>query len=118
MRNSILNYIRAGYPGICLVSCEETRIEAEMKTIAAALNYKLYSWSVTEGLADTADGHTREAQDPIQLLTVFDELGENSVVLVKDFHQFLEDGNPVLVRKVKESLRLGKTKGKALVGAW
>lgn len=115
MKNQVTNYIRAGYPGLYLVSCEETRIEAQMKAIATTLKYKLYSWSVTEGLADTADGHTREAQDPVQVMTVFDELGDNSVVLLKDFHQFIEDGNPVLVRKVKESLRVGKTKGKALV---
>ncbi len=115
MRNQITNYIRAGYPGIYLVSCEETRIEAELKIIAQSLNHKLYAWSITEGLVDTADGHTRDAQDPIALMTAVDELPENGIVLLKDFHQFIEDGNPVLVRKVKESLRVGKTKGKALV---
>ena len=115
MQNQIRNYIRAGYPGIYLVSCEEARIEAEMKAIAQALDYRLFGWSVTEGLVDTADGHTRSAQDPIELMAAVDELPENTVVLLKDFHQFLEDGNPVLVRKVKESLRVGKTKGRALV---
>jgi len=50
-----------------------------------------------------------------ELMVAVDELPENTVVLLKDFHQFLDDGNPVLVRKVKESLRVGKTKGKALV---
>jgi len=115
MRTQISNYLRAGYPGLYLVSCEETRIEAEMKVITTALGHQLYAWSVTEGLVNTADGHTRDAQDPIGLLTAVDELPENSVVLLKDFHQFVEDSNPVLVRKVKESLRVGKTKGKALV---
>lgn len=115
MRNQITNYLRAGYPGLYLVSCEETRIEAELKLIAQTLEHKLYAWSITDGLANTADGHTRDAQDPIALLAAVDELPENCVVLLKDFHQFIEDGNPVLVRKVKESLRAGKTKGKALV---
>jgi AAA+ superfamily predicted ATPase len=115
MRNVIINYIRAGYPGLYLVSFEETRIEAELKAIAEALDYRLFGWSITEGLVDTADGHTRSAQDPIELMTAVDELPENTVILLKDFHQFLEDGNPVLVRKVKESLRVGKTKGRALV---
>jgi hypothetical protein len=115
MRNQITNYIRAGYPGIYLLSCEETRIEAELKAIAQSLDYRLFGWSVTEGLVDTSDGHTRSAQDPIELMAAVDELPENTLVLLKDFHQFLEDGNPVLVRKVKESLRVGKTKGKALV---
>jgi AAA+ superfamily predicted ATPase len=115
MKTQITNYIRAGYPGIYLVSCEEARIEAQMKAIAAKLKYRLYAWSVTEGLVDTADGQARDAQDPIQLLTTVDELPENTLVLLKDFHQFVEDGNPVAVRKVKESLRAGKTKGKTLV---
>ncbi len=115
MKTQITNYIRAGYPGIYLVSCEEARIEAEMKAIVATLKYRLYAWSVTEGLVDMADGHARDAQDPIQLLTAVDELPENTLVLLKDFHQFVEDANPVVVRKVKESLRAGKTKGKTLV---
>jgi len=42
MRNQITNYIRAGYPGIYLVSCEEARIEAEMKAIIQALDYRLF----------------------------------------------------------------------------
>src|SRR2546421_12499023 len=115
MRNAISNDIRAGYPGIYLVSCEETRIEAVMKAIAQNLKYRLFAWSITEGLVDTSDGHTQSAQDPIELMAAVDELPENTVLLLKDFHQFLEDGNPVLVRKVKESLRGGKTKGRAVV---
>jgi len=100
MRNAIINYIRAGYPGIYLVSFEETRIEAELKAIAQTLDYRLFGWSITEGLVDTADGHTQSAQDPIELMTAVDELPENTVILLKDFHQFLEEGNPVLVRVV------------------
>ncbi|MBI3852729.1 MAG: AAA family ATPase [Verrucomicrobia bacterium] len=115
MKTQITNYIRAGYPGLYLVSSEEARVEAEMKAIATTLKYRLYAWTITEGLVDTADGHARDAQDPIQLMTVLDELPENAIVLLKDFHQFLEDGNPVLVRKVKESLRVGKSKGKVQV---
>ena len=115
MKSQIINYIRAGYPGIYLVSCEEARVEAELKTIAKAVKYKLFAWSVIEGLVDTKDGHARAAQDPLQALETVGELPENSIVLLKDFHQFLEDANPVLVRQVKEALRTGKTKGKVLV---
>jgi len=115
MKNIICNYIRAGYPGIYLVSCEETRIEAEMKAIAQNLKYRLFAWSITEGLVETVDGRTQSAQDPVELLAAVDDLPENTLLLLKDFHQFLEDGSPVLVRKVKESLRVGKTKGRVLV---
>lgn len=115
MRNQITNYIRAGYPGIYLISCEEARIEAEMKEIAKSLEHKLYAWSISEGLVDTADGHVTQAQDPIEMMEAIDQLPEDTIVLLKDFHQFLEESNPVLVRRVKESLRAGKAKGKTLV---
>lgn len=115
MRNQITNYLRAGYPGLYLVSAEEARIEAEMKQVAQTMGHKLQAWSVTEGLVDTADGHTREAQDPVQLLEAIAELPENTIVLLKDFHLFTEDANPVVIRQVRECLRVGKTKGKALV---
>lgn len=115
MRNQISNYIRAGYPGIYLVSCEEARIEAEMKSIAQSLGHKLYAWSVSEGLVDTADGRVTPALDPIQMIEAVAELPENTLVLLKDFHQFVEDGNPVLSRRVKECLRAGKARGRTLV---
>lgn len=115
MKQRIIDYVRAGYPGICLVSCEEARIEAELKGIAHELNYQLHAWSVTEGLIDTNDGHAREARDPVQLMETVSELPENTLVLMKDFHLFLEDNNPVLIGLIKEALRVGKTQGRVLL---
>src|SRR6266566_5271367 len=115
MRNQITNYIRAGYSGINIISCEEARIESELKTIAESLGHSLYGWSITQGIVDAKDGHRREALEPLAAIDTVEELPENSLLLLKDFHQFLEEGNPVLLRKVKESLRAGKTKGKTLI---
>lgn len=115
MRTTITNYIRAGYPGIYLVSHEESRVEAELKAITATLKYRLYAWSTTEGLTDTSDGSTRAAQDPLEALQAISELPDNSLVLLRDFHMFLQDSNPVLVRAIKDTLTVGKTKGKVLI---
>ncbi len=41
MKSPIINYLRAGYSGIYLVSCEAARIEAKMKTTAQKLNCRL-----------------------------------------------------------------------------
>ena len=38
MRQRIANYIRSGQAGICIVSAEEARVEAEVKALAATLN--------------------------------------------------------------------------------
>ncbi len=74
MRNQITNYIRAGYPGINIISCEEARIEAELKTIAESLGHNLYGWSITQGLVDAKDGHRREALEPLAAIDAIEEL--------------------------------------------
>ena len=50
MRGKIINYIRAGYPGLYLVSHEEQRVDGEIKAIAQELKYKLVLWSAVDGL--------------------------------------------------------------------
>ena len=45
MRGKIINYIRAGYPGLYLVSSEEQRVALEMNRIAKELKYNLVFWS-------------------------------------------------------------------------
>jgi len=52
MKSKIINHIRAGYPGLYLVSPEEQRVEAEMHQVAQDLNYSLHFWSVVDGLVD------------------------------------------------------------------
>ena len=56
MKNKIINYIRAGYPGLYLVSPEEQRVEAEINQIAQELKYNLGFWSVVDGLVDVEKG--------------------------------------------------------------
>jgi len=43
------------------------------------------------------------------------ELPENSIILLRDLHLFLADANPVLIRAIKDSLVVGKTKGRVLI---
>lgn len=115
MRQMLTNYIRAGYPGLYIVSPEEQRVEAELQAVADALEYKVFAWSTTTGLVDTCDGQSRQANDPFEAVTAVGELPENSLVLLRDFHMFLEEGNPVLVRAIKDQLGRCKTQGKVLI---
>ena len=115
MNTQIANYIRAGYPGIFIVSSEEPRVEAEVRAVADSLQYSLYAWSITDGLVDTSNASVRGAQDPMEAMSLVEELPESSIVLMRDLHMFLEDPNPLLVRAVKNALRAGKTMGKGLI---
>jgi SpoVK/Ycf46/Vps4 family AAA+-type ATPase len=107
--------IRSGHAGLYIVSAEEARVEAEIKAVAEGLGYKLYAWSATEGLVNTVDGSAQQANDPMEAITAINDLPENTLVLLRDFHLFLEDKNPVLIRALKDELARSKTKGRTLI---
>ena len=114
MKEKLIRYIRAGYAGLYLVSHEEQRVEAEFKAVADELNYSLFAWSVTAGLIDTKDGASRGAQDPMEALGALAELPENSVTLLRDFHLFFDDPNPMLIRQLKDLIRSGKASSRTI----
>ena len=115
MKNHIIKYARAGYPGLFLVSHEEARVEAELKSAADQLGYGLHAWSTTGGLVDTATGESRDLPDPLAALEAAEGLPERSFLLLHDLPLFLEDGNPVLIRRLKDTLRAAKATAKMLV---
>jgi SpoVK/Ycf46/Vps4 family AAA+-type ATPase len=115
MREKLTDYIRAGYPGICLVTHEEVRAEAELKAVAQATKHGLLAWSATTGLIDTDDGRVLGAEDPMEAVTAVAGLPDNTVVLLRDLHMFLADANPVLVRALKDALAHAKSTGKCLI---
>ena len=115
MKNTILPYVKSGHAGIYLISPEETRVEAEIKSVARSAGHSLYAWSVTDGLVNTADGSVRPANEPMEAIAAVSGLGENCIVLLRDFHLFLEDANPVLIRSLKDELARAKTQGRTLI---
>ncbi len=115
MRQRISNYIKSGHAGLYIVSAEEQRVEAELKAITLALKRQLYAWSATRGMVNTADGSSAGANDPLEAIEAVNGLPDDALVLFSDFHLFLTDANPVLVRAIKDSLMDSKTKGRVLV---
>jgi hypothetical protein len=115
MKHKIINYIRAGYPGLYLVSPEGQRVAAEMTQIAKDLKYNLVFWSVVDGLVDVQKNSTTAANDPLEALIAIRDLKEKTLILLRDFHLFLEDPNPILIRQLKDVLQEAKTKSKTLI---
>jgi hypothetical protein len=116
MKQKIVNYIRAGYSGLYLVSPEEKRVEAEMKAVAKETGFRLHVWSVTEGLIDTKTGSVRQMPEPLEVLLAARDLPKETIIVLRDFHAFLSgDPNPMLVRAFKEALHEAKTKNKTFL---
>ena len=115
MKEKLITYVRAGYAGLFVVSAEEARAEAIIKEVADELDRKLLCWSITEGMVNTSTGAVREAFDPIQALEETGLMDEDQIVIFRDFQMLLDDGDPVLIRKLRDVLRRAKASGKTLI---
>ncbi|WP_193211168.1 AAA family ATPase [Luteolibacter marinus] len=116
---NLTTYLRAGYPGLALVTPEEARAEAELARACADLNRHLHAWSSTDGLVDTTDGHSIACSDPLEALghveNFFRQEDTRHVVMLRDLQLHLDQQDPILVRQIKDLLRLAKSTGHTLV---
>lgn len=120
MKDPLIRYARAGYAGLFCCTAEEVRAEAEVKAAAEALGRPLHAWSITTGFVDTTSGTVRTCPDPLAALEAVEAIEGDCLVLLRDFAPLLEDRDPVLVRKLRDTLRHAKASGKLLLllGVW
>ena len=86
-----------------------------MHQVAKDLNYNLHFWSVVDGLVDSKNGQSKQANDPLEALIAIQDLKEKTIILLRDFHLFLQDPNPILIRQFKDVLQRAKTQNKTLI---
>jgi len=119
MQNQLTTYLRAGYPGLAIISSEEARAEAEVSTVCNTLNRKLHAWSSTEGLVDTTEGRVTPCPDPLDALQLIDGMfasdSPRHVVLFRDIQLHLDQSDPMLLRWIKDILRIAKANGHTLI---
>jgi len=119
MQTQLTTYLRAGYPGLAVISSEEARAEAEIAAACSAVKRHLHAWSSTEGLVDTQEGRVTQCPDPLEALQLLDRLfasdGPRHVVLLRDLQLHLDQTDPMLIRRIKDTLRVAKANGHALI---
>jgi len=117
-KDQITTYIRAGYPGLYVLSYEEARVQLELSQIAKEWDFRLYVWTVTKGIVDVkGKSQINDTQDPMAALDAFEKLNEKSLLIMEDLHAYLDpsDKNPQLYRRMKEVLVSGKASNRVLI---
>ncbi len=118
---NLITYFRAGYPGLVIITPEEARAEAEVASASASLGTRLHAWSSTEGLIEIASGRAVDCSDPLDALQHVGNLFAGTeaevrhIVLMRDLQPYLDQNDPLLVRRLKDLLRQAKSRGHALV---
>jgi AAA+ superfamily predicted ATPase len=116
MKSRIINYLKAGYPGLALQSHEEHRCQAMLRSVADDLGYHIHNWSLTTGRTDVATGQSYgEDGNPVEVLDGIMGAPEKTLCILNDYHHFLDQPNPVVYRKIKEVLWHAKASQKCLI---
>ena len=116
--------VRARYPILYILSWEERRIEKILGVVAEERRKKLYGWSITDGLT-RLDGYDvtpfdSSTRSPIRALEAIAASTESAIFVLKDFHPFLDDqqpvsDHPIIVRKLRDLALQLKNSRKTLV---
>src|SRR6478752_2342084 len=119
MQNQLTTYLQAGYSGLAVVSSEEARAESEIAAVCSTLKRKLHAWSSSEGLVDTREGRDTPCPDPLDALQLLDGMfsadNPRHVVLFRDLQLHMDQTDPMLVRRIKDLLRLAKANGHSII---
>src|SRR5512133_27243 len=95
--------VRARYPLVYLVTSEEQRLEAVLAELAETHGKTLLGWSVAKGFRRLGGSKTaglEGAKEPLAALAAIEKLSDPSLVVLKDFHPYLQD--PAVVRALRE----------------
>ncbi len=95
--------IQSRYPFICLLSNEEKRVERYVHQVAGTLKKQVFIWTHTLGITPAVEG-MGEVKNPLQALAALEIIPKDALVLMKDFHPFLQD--PTVLRTLRDQISL------------
>ena len=108
--------MRACYPIIYIPTPEEERVEGAIASGAKRVgNRAVYVWDFVDGYQDNPNNQGFGRRNPLQALEYVEKLpaGAGAVVILRDFHRFLEDIS--VSRKLRNLARTLKSQSKNLV---
>lgn len=105
---TLLDYIKAGYPALAVVTHEEERLLADLRTLGEA-EWSYATWTVTRGWVD-AEGHAlNQGQgNPARALQSLGQLPEKTLAVLFDLHPYLGQF-PEVLRALRDSFDVAKS---------
>jgi len=106
----IQDYLKAGYPALCLLTQEPHRAE---QLLPSKEGWNFFSWDCLRGIRDLQSGKpVDEIRDPAQALSWLNELND-TVLIVHNLHLFLD--SPEVIQAIQNGIARWKATGCALV---
>jgi hypothetical protein len=113
---TIVEKAKAGYPALYVLSPEEQRVIGDIEKAGKVLDRKVYTWSLGNGLITKAakgQGRIDDTDSPDNVLQAMKKLDQNSIVILRNFHHFLE--NPTIQALLMDLIPLYKVSKRLLI---
>lgn len=119
---TIFEKAKAGYSAILFVTDEDTRTQREIQEAGLALDRDMYIWRYGTGLSKLGDKKGTiypDTETPTSVLEKMFGLGKGSsgvarsIVILRDFHDFLED--PMVRSRMKDVIQEYKVSGRMII---
>jgi len=114
--------IKANIPVISIITYEWQRLHGFCVGTANQNNRDLYRWSLTTGLykwnndLTTFESHNDELKDPVDILEWFIKIDQQKLLLLlEDFHPFMNIENFQIVRLLREATRIDTDLEKTII---
>ncbi|KQN96864.1 AAA family ATPase [Paenibacillus sp. Leaf72] len=117
---TVSNYLKASYPAVWVKAYEEDKACSMFSTLAKELNFGLMVWSITKGFCNPNDEHYDKGSSVIDAISALNFILEEektsfTIYILKNFHYYLEDKNPMIIQLIKDLIPHLKKKGNQLV---
>ncbi len=114
MKKRLLNYFRAGFPGIAIQTAEEQRAIADVIAAAEENTQGVAVWSATEGLA-WLKPVAKKVDQTEDLLAATGQRLKNAVIIFRDVQTWPIDRDPILNRSIRDILAWAPTERSCIV---
>lgn len=105
----IKDYLKAGYPALCLLTQEPDRAEGKL----ICEDWRFFSWDCIQGIKDlTSKQIVDEIRDPVEAINWLNGF-QDTVLMVHNLHLFLDI--PEVVQAIQTGITRWKATGNALV---
>jgi AAA+ superfamily predicted ATPase len=110
IKNRLIHYTKAAFPGVAIQTTEEVRVQGDI--IAAAKETKpiVLTWSITEGLRQISPT-PKEYEQTTYLPDALAKREAGAIYIIRDVQNLPLKSDPTIVRAIKDFLQWGPARG-------
>ena len=117
MVKKLVNYFKAGYPCLAILTTEEKRVQGDILTASKQADKDVATWSAAEGIVyvETAQS-VSDTEDLLAALRSIQTANKEDIIyILRDAHQWPFDRDPIMARFLREVITEAPARGCCIV---